>query len=162
MSELKQHLLRLLEKNGRMTSKELSVIINEDESVIKKAIRELEDDHIICGYNALVNWDKVNDDDVSAVLEVKVTPQKNSGYADIAEKIYQHPEVEALYLMSGAYDFLIILRKSNMRAIAKFVNQLAIMDAVISTSTHVVLERYKDHSTILIAPKKDQRMAGMH
>lgn len=158
MDKLKVQILTLLEKNGRLSNQEIAVMVGEDEQTVKSLVNELEQDGIICGYQALVNWDKTDDSNVSAVIELKVTPQKGSGYDDIAEQIYRYEEVEALYLMSGSYDLLVILRKAPMRSIAKFVNRLAVLDDVVSTATHIVLERYKDHSTVLTPTKTDQRM----
>lgn len=158
MDKIKEQLLNLLEKNGRLTHQELAVLVGESEETVREMIDTLETEGIICGYQALVNWDKTNDEEVSAVIELKVTPQKGSGFDELAEKIYQKPEVEALYLMSGSYDFMVILRKASMRSIARFVNKLAMLDNVVSTATHVVLVRYKDHGTVLVKDKQDQRM----
>lgn len=158
MDKIKEQLLNLLEKNGRLTHQELAVLVGESEETVREMIDALETEGIICGYQALVNWDKTNDEEVSAVIELKVTPQKGSGFDELAEKIYQKPEVEALYLMSGSYDFMVILRKASMRSIARFVNKLAMLDNVVSTATHVVLVRYKDHGTVLVKDKQDQRM----
>ncbi|NEW62055.1 winged helix-turn-helix transcriptional regulator [Granulicatella sp. zg-ZJ] len=155
---MKEQILALLENNGRLTYEELAALVGESVDTVKEIVKALEKEGIICGYQALVNWDKTNDHDVSAVIELKVTPQKGSGFDDIAEQIYRYPEVEALYLMSGSYDFLVILRKAPMKSIAKFVNQLAVLDDVVSTATHIVLVRYKDHNKILFQNKKDQRM----
>lgn len=158
MDKVKEQLLNLLEKNGRLTHQELAVLVGESEETVRELIAELEKDGIICGYQALINWDKTNDEEVSAVIELKATPQKGSGFDVMAEQIYQYPEVEALYLMSGSYDFMVILRKAPMRSIARFVNKLAMLDNVVSTATHVVLIRYKDHGTVLVKDKQDQRM----
>lgn len=162
MSKIKEQLLNLLETNGKLTYEELAVLLGEAPEIIRALIEELEQEGIISGYQALVNWDKANTDDVSAVIELKVTPRKGSGFDDIAEQIYQYPEVEALYLMSGSYDFMVILRKSTMRNIARFVNKLAMLDEVVSTATHVVLVRYKDHGTVFVQEKQDKRMVVSH
>lgn len=158
MDKLSMQILTLLEKNGRLSNSELAVLLGESQKVIENTVSQLEERGVISGYQALVNWDKTNDSDVAAVIELKVNLQKGNGYDEIAAKIYRYDEVEALYLMSGSYDLLVILRKAPMRAIAKFVNRLAIMDGIVSTATHVVLERYKDHSIVLADTKADQRM----
>lgn len=158
MDKLSMQILTLLEKNGRLSNSELAVLLGENEEVVAGLVSQLEESGVISGYQALVNWDKTNDSDVSAVIELKVNLQKGSGYDEIASKIYRYDEVEALYLMSGSYDLLVILRKAPMRSIAKFVNRLAVMDSIVSTATHIVLERYKDHSTVLADTKADQRM----
>lgn len=158
MEKVREQILNLLEKNGRLTPAEIAVLVGEPEDVVANEIQELEKKGVICGYQAVVNWDRTDDDNVSAVIELKVTPQKGSGFDEIAEKIYRHPEVEAFYLMSGSYDFMVILRKAPMKSIARFVNKLAMLDEVVSTATHVVLVRYKDHNTALIKYKKEQRV----
>lgn len=158
MDKLSMQILTLLEKNGRLTNHELAILLGESEEVVADLVLQLEESGVISGYQALINWDKTNDSDVSAVIELKVNLQKGSGYDEIASKIYDYDEVEALYLMSGSYDLLVILRKAPMRSIAKFVNRLAVMDSIVSTATHIVLERYKDHSIVLSDTKADQRM----
>lgn len=162
MRTVKEELLHLLERDGRLTYRELAALVGETEENVEKYVVELECDGVISGYGALVNWDKASGDDVSAVIELKVTLHKSSGFDEIAAKISNYSEVEALYLMSGSYDFMVILRQAPMREIARFVNKLAVLDEVISTATHIVLVRYKDHSTVLIDPKEDKRIAGNH
>lgn len=158
MKKLKEQILRLLEKNGRLTHQELAILTGVTEDQVSSIVKQLEEDNIICGYQALVNWDKTEDDDVSAVIELKVTPNRSGGFDSIAEKIYQYPEVEAMYLMSGSYDFMIILKKAPMKSIARFVNHLAVLDEVVSTATHVVLNRYKDHNVQLVHKREDIRV----
>lgn len=154
-----EEILRLLEQNARYTPKEIAVMLGFDVAEVKKEIELLEKERIICGYHALVDWDKTDDEKISALIELKVTPQRGEGFDRIAEKIYQYPEVESLYLMSGGYDFTVILKKATMKEIAHFVStRLATLEEVQSTVTHIVLVRYKDHGTLFVAPKKDIRM----
>ena len=158
-SKQREEILRLLEKNARYTAKDIAVMLGMDVSEVKNEIEMMEKERTICGYHALVDWDKTDDEKISALIELKVTPQSGEGFDRIAEKIYQYPEVESLYLMSGGYDFSVILKKATMKEIANFVSsRLAVIEEVQSTATHIVLVRYKDHGILLTAPKKDMRM----
>ena len=158
-SKQREEILRLLEKNARYTAKDIAVMLGMDVSEVKNEIEMMEKERTICGYHALVDWDKTDDEKITALIELKVTPQRVEGFDRIAEKIYQYPEVESLYLMSGGYDFSVILKKATMKEIANFVSsRLAVIEEVQSTATHIVLVRYKDHGILLTAPKKDMRM----
>lgn len=155
----REDILRLLEANARYSAKDIAAMLGLDVDEVGAEIASMEKEHIICGYHALVNWDKTDDDKIAALIELKVTPQRGEGFDRIAEKIYQYPEVESLYLMSGGYDFTVILKKATMKEIAHFVStRLAVIEEVQSTATHIVLVRYKDHGITLTAPKKDMRM----
>lgn len=155
----REKILELLEKDARLATKDIAVMLALDENEVKSEIAEMEREHIICGYHAFVNWDKTDDEKISALIELKVTPQRGNGFDKIAEKIYQFPEVESMYLMSGGYDFTVLLKKATMKEIAHFVSsKLAVIDEVQSTATHVVLVRYKDHGLSLAEPRKDMRM----
>ena len=119
----------------------------------------MEKENIICGYHTLINWDNTSDEKVVALIEVRVTPQRGMGFDKIAERIYQYSEVQAVYLMSGAYDFMVMLEEKTMRAVAQFVSdKLSPMDSVLSTATHFVLKKYKDHGTVLSQKIQDERM----
>ena len=155
----REEILRLLEENARYTVKDLAAMLGLEAKKVKDEIAAMERERVICGYHALVNWDKTDDEKISALIELKVTPQRGDGYERIAEKIYQYPEVESLFLMSGGYDFTVILKKATMKEIASFVSsRLAVIEEVQSTTTHVVLARYKDHGIQLAENKKDMRM----
>lgn len=156
--ELKEKILKLLERDSRLSHQEISVLLGVEESLIAKTIKELEDKQIICGYHTLVNWDKTDDTMVSAMIELRVNPQRGKGFDRIAEKIYNFPEVKAMYLISGGYDFLLELRKAPIREIANFVSsRLSVIEEVQSTATHVILKKYKDHNTLFIKEEGDQR-----
>lgn len=158
-SRHREEILRLLEQNARYTAKDIAVMLDMDVIEVKNEIDIMEKERIICGYHAIVDWDKTDDEKISALIELKVTPQRGEGFDRIAEKIYQYPEVESLYLMSGGYDFSVILKKATMKEIANFVSsRLAVIEEVQGTATHIVLVRYKDHGIQLAAPKKDMRM----
>ncbi len=157
---LATQILDLLQEDSRYSAKDLAVMIGADEETIQSTIAQLEKDQVICGYQALINWDKVQDREVvTALIEVKVTPQRGEGFDKIAARIYRFDEVEAVYLMSGGFDLTVIIEGRTMKEVALFVGQkLAPLDAVLSTATHFVLKRYKDHGVIFEKPKKDQRM----
>ncbi len=152
-------LLEMLEKDARLTPEQIAIMTKKDKGDIKAAIDAYEKDGIILGYKALVNWDKTEREYISAVIELKVTPQKERGFEKIAEKIYNYPEVRDLYLMSGAYDFQVIIEGRTLREVASFVaDRLATIDGVISTATHFVLKKYKNNGCIFKTPEKDERV----
>ncbi|WPC09292.1 Lrp/AsnC family transcriptional regulator [Globicatella sp. PHS-GS-PNBC-21-1553] len=158
MMDINEKILKLLERDSRLTHHEISVLLGEDEAFITKTIKELEEKNIICGYTTLVNWEKTNSDMVSAIIELRVNPQRGQGFDRIAEKIYNFPEVKAMYLTSGGYDFLIEMQKAPIREIANFVSsRLSIIEEVQSTATHVILKKYKDHDTLFIEKEHDKR-----
>lgn len=119
----------------------------------------MEEERIICGYNTLINWDQAGADKVTALIEVRVTPQRGQGFDNIAERIYNYPEVQSVYLISGAYDLLVILEGKTLQEVASFVSsKLSTLDTVISTATHFILKKYKDDGIIFEQKKKDERM----
>ena len=157
--EMREKILRLIEKNSRLTFEDIAIMLNLDVEDVAATIKDLEDKKIICGYHTLVNWDKADDDQVSAVIELKVSPQRGAGFDNIDERVYQYPEVDAVYLMSGAYDLLVEMRKAPMKEIANFVaSRLSTIEEVQSTSTHFTLKRYKDHGTLFVEDDEDKRM----
>ena len=149
----------LQRKNSRIDLAELAVILGEDEATVANELAAMEEEHVICGYHTLINWDKVTAEKVTALIEVKVTPQRNMGFEKIAERIYQYSEVTSVYLMSGAFDFTVIIEGKTMREVAQFVSEkLSPMDSVLSTATHFVLKKYKDHGTVMCGKAEDERM----
>lgn len=155
---MREKILAVIEKNSRIDLKDLAVLLGESEAAVANEIAEMEKEHIICGYHTLINWDNTSDEKVVALIEVKVTPQRGMGFDKIAERIYQYSEVEAVYLMSGAYDFTVFIEGRTMRQVAQFVSEkLSPMDSVLSTATHFVLKKYKDHGTIFREKKTDDR-----
>lgn len=155
---MREKILSVIEKNSRINIEELAILLGEDETAIANEIADMEKEGVICGYHTLINWDKTNNEKVNALIEVRVTPQKGMGFDNIAERIYQFSEVNAVYLMSGSFDFTVFIEGRTMRDVAQFVSdKLAPMDSVLSTATHFVLKKYKDHGTILSAKKKDER-----
>ncbi len=151
-------ILQMLEKDARLTAEQIAVMTEKDSGDIKEAIRELEEKGVIVAYQALVDWEKTDRQYVSAVIELKVTPQRDRGFDHIAEKICKFPEVKSLCLMSGGYDFQVTLEGKTLREVALFVtSKLATIDDVISTATHFVLRKYKDHGVIYETPEVDER-----
>lgn len=142
-------ILRLLEEDGRYTPARLAAMTGRDEEEVAADIKRLEEDHIINGYTALVDWDRTSEGAVTAMIEVRVTPQRDDGFDRIAGRIYQYEEVESLYLMSGAYDFTVIVSAKSLRDVAQFVSaKLAPIDGVLSTSTHFILKKFKDKGRV--------------
>ena len=155
---MKDELLSILEKNSRIDFNELAVLLGTTEEEVLKTIEELEKEGIISGYHTLINWEKTNIEKVTALIEVKVTLQRGKGFDNIAERIYNYPEVKAVYLISGGYDLLVILEEKTLKEIASFVSSnLSNLDGVLSTATHFVLKKYKDHGTILNKKSTDER-----
>ena len=158
-NEKRKKILGILEKDAKMDAEEIAVMLGLNAEEVYAEIKAMEKENIICGYHTFINWDKTDDEKISALIELKVTLQRGNGFDKIAEKIYQFPEVESLYLMSGGYDFTVILKKATMKEIAYFVStKLAVIEEVQSTATHIVLVRYKDHGTSFVEPHKDLRM----
>ena len=143
--EFREELLRIIEKNSRMNTRELAVILGVAEDVVAAELKTLEDEGTICGYHTMVNWENVSTETVTALIEVKVTPQRGQGFDNIAERIYNYPEVEATYLISGGYDLLVSLEGKTLKEVSAFVSEkLSTLETIISTSTHFVLKKYKE------------------
>ena len=156
---MREKILNMLEKNSRIDLKDMAVMLGMTEVEVANEIADMEKEHVICGYNTLINWDKTSEEKVTALIEVKVTPQRGLGFDSIAERIYNYPEVQSVYLISGAYDLLVILEGKTLKEIAGFVSdKLSTLPSVLSTATHFVLKKYKDHGTIFAKKAKDERM----
>lgn len=156
---MREQILAHMEKNSRIDLKELAVVLGTDEAAIVEEVSRMEQEKIICGYHTLIDWDKAGTDKVTALIEVRVTPQRGQGFDSIAERIYNYPEVKSCYLISGAYDLMIILEGKTLRQISEFVSErLSTLDTVLSTATHFILKKYKDHGTIMMKKSKDERM----
>ncbi len=155
---MREQILAILEKNSRIDLKELAVLLGVEELDIVNEMAAMEKEGIICGYHTLIDWEKTSIDKVTALIEVRVTPQRGQGFDNIAERIYKYPEVTAVYLISGAYDLLVTLDGKNLREVSRFVSdKLSTMDYVLSTATHFILKKYKDHGTILAKKYEDER-----
>lgn len=151
-------ILEMLEADGRLTAKQIALMLDKEEGEIRDMIGKFEKEGIILGYKAIVDWDKTDREYATALIELKVTPQYNRGFDAIAERIYNYPEVQSVYLMSGAYDLCVILEGKTIREVALFVAQrLAPLEAVLSTATHFVLRKYKDKGVIYGPANFDER-----
>ncbi len=160
MSELKIKLLELLHDDAFLTKDKLAIMLDKSEEEIGNTIKELEDEGIIMSYGAVINTEKLNDDKVSALIEVKITPQRDRGFDAIARTIYSFPEVKSCYLMSGAYDLMVIVEGDNIRQVASFVSsKLSVLDNVLSCATHFILKRYKQDGNTFAGNNDDKRQA---
>ena len=147
---LKNKILDILNENCQHTPAEIATMLGADESLVISAIDELESEKIILGYKAMINWEKIVSDNVIALIELKVTPQRGEGFDKIADRIYKYPQVDTVYLMSGGFDLCVVIEGKTMREVALFVaEKLAPMESVVSTATHFVLRKYKDKGLIM-------------
>ena len=159
ISHNEMKVLQLVYEDSRIQPAQAAVMLGMSEDEVKAAIAKLEDEKVIVGYPALVNWDKTPIEKVKAVIEVKVTPQRDMGFDAIAARIYRFDEVKEVYLMSGAYDLMLEVQADNMRTLANFVSQkLATIDNVLSTATHFVLKKYKQDGVIMEKGEEDFRL----
>ena len=154
---MKNKIIKLLEKNARLSTSDIAKMIGKDEKDVIVAIAELEADKVICGYNAIINWDKLDDEKVDALIELKVIPQRGTGFDKIANRIAKFKEVDSIFLLSGTYDFLVQIKGRSMKEVSQFVfDKLSTLDTVQSTATHFVLKKYKDHG-VLIEEKSETK-----
>lgn len=156
---MREKILAAIDKNSKILAADLAIVLGSTEEEVSDLIKQMEVEKVICGYPTLINWEKVQCERVTALIELKVTPQRGLGFDKIAERIYQFSEVQSLYLMSGGFDLTVILEGKTMREVANFVSEkLAPMDAILSTATHFVLKKYKEHGLPLVYTKQDERM----
>ena len=157
---MRNEILEAIEKNSRIDLKELAVLLGKDEAEVVNEIAAREQDGIICGYHTLINWEKTTNEKVTALIEVRVTPQRGQGFDKIAERIYQYPEVRSVYLISGGYDLLVTVEGKSLQEVSSFVSyKLSTLESVFSVATHFILKKYKDHGTILAEKHSDIREA---
>ena len=155
---MRDELLAIVEKNSRIDTKELAVLLVVQEIDIIIELQKLQEAGIICGFHTLMNWEKTDIEKVTALIEVRVTPQRGQGFDTIAERIYKYSEVRAVYLISGGFDLLVILEEKSLQEIANFVSdKLLTLDSVLSTATHFILKKYKDHGIMLSEKYEDKR-----
>jgi len=156
---IRERILKHLEKNSRIDLHDLAVMLGISDVELANEIASMEKEKIICGYTTLVNWDNTDKEIVTALIEVKVTPQRGMGFETLAERIAKFPEVTSIYLMSGGFDFMVLIEGKSMKEVSRFVfEKLSVLETVLSTSTHFVLKKYKDHGVELTDTKKDERM----
>ncbi len=155
---MREQLLALLEKNCRIGINELAVLLGKEEIDVANEIKKLEEERVICGYHTLIDWEKTSLEKVTALIEVRVTLQRGQGFDKIAQRIYNYPEVKSVYLISGGFDLMVTLEEKSLKEIAAFVSdKLSTLDNVLSTGTHFILKKYKDHGTILDKIEEDSR-----
>ncbi len=155
---MEEELLAIIEKNSRIDLKELAVILGVAEIDVVNTLQKMEEEGVVCGYHTMINWEKTSIEKVTALIEVRVTPQRGQGFDNIAERIYKYPEVQSVYLISGGYDLLVTLEGKTLREVSSFVSdKLSTLDTVLSTATHFILKKYKDHGTILNLKIEDER-----
>lgn len=155
---MREQILAIIEKNSRISVKELAVILGAEEIDVANELKALEEEGIICGYHTMIDWEKTDIEKVTALIEVRITPQRGQGFDKLAERIYKYPEVNSVYLISGSYDLLVSLEGKSLKQVSSFVSdKLSTLDGVLSTATHFVLKKYKDHGTILGKKYEDTR-----
>lgn len=155
---MREKILSYIETNSRVDVHDLAIVMGIDEVTIMNELEAMEQEHIICGYHTLINWEKVGIEKVTAMIEVRVTPQRGMGFDKVAERIYNYPEVNSVYLISGGFDFMVTLEGKTLREVSDFVSdKLSPLDSVLSTKTNFILKKYKDHGTIMAEQRKDER-----
>lgn len=151
-------LLKILENNARLSNKEIGVMLNKSEAEVEKDIRLLEDSGVLKGYRAIIDKDKAEVETVTALIEIKVQPKYGHGFNDVANRISRLEEVESIYLMSGGFDFAVMVNDKSFQEVAMFVaNRLSPLEGVVSTATHFILKRYKEQGVIFSDEFKDDR-----
>ncbi|CDZ24487.1 transcriptional regulator, AsnC family [[Clostridium] cellulosi] len=151
-------LLSLIEENAKLSDEQLAAMLNRDVEEVRRQIREYEKSGLIKGYKALIDWEKADKETVTAFIEVKVSPQRDYGFEQVAERIMQFEEVESVYLMSGGFDLAVTVRGNSFKEVAMFVaERLSPLDNVLSTATHFILRRYKDKGVVFGSEKPDER-----
>ena len=146
---MREKILTFIEKNSRIDLKELAIVLGVDEAAVINELQKMEEEHVICGYHTLIDWDKAGIEKVTALIEVRVTPQRGMGFDKVAERIYNYPEVLSVYLISGGFDLMV----------SQFVSdKLSTLDSVLSTKTNFILKKYKDHGTVMAEQEKDERI----
>lgn len=158
-NELRIKILKAIEHNAKVDISELAVRFGADETEVANEMAFMEKEGIICGYLTLIDWDKTDNETVTALIEVKCTPQRGQGFDVIAERIYKYPEVNSVYLISGGFDILVIMDGKTLKEIASFVtDKLSTQESILSCATHFILRRYKDNGTIFGKKYEDERI----
>lgn len=160
MDKLEREILDVLSDDCRAKADKIAVMLGESEEVVQNAIREMERRGVIVKYTAIANLDEEEDECVQALIEVKVTPQSGSGFDGIAEEIAGHEEVKNLYLMSGAYDFAVIVESKSIKSVSRFISEcISTFDCVLSTATHFILKKYKIEGALTAKKDKKRRLS---
>ncbi len=155
---LREEILKNIERDSRVDTHELAVRLGAADEDVIKAMKEMEDEGIICGYHTMIDWEKTSLESVTALIEVRCTLQRGQGFDRIAERIYMYPEVKSVYLISGGYDLLVTLEGKSIKEVSSFVSdKLSTLENVLSTATHFILKKYKDHGTVMAKKSEDER-----
>ncbi|MGB9860113.1 MAG: Lrp/AsnC family transcriptional regulator [Moorellaceae bacterium] len=155
---MRHKILRLLESNSKLTAKEIAVMLGLPVEQVAQEIAQMEKERIILGYSTLINWEKAGEEEVAALIDVKVTPQHDVGFDEVASRIYRYPEVKSVFLMSGSYDLSVLVQGKSLKEVAYFVAQkLARLEHVQSTVTHFILKKYKQDGIIFEDLEADRR-----
>ncbi len=155
-------ILRILEEDARKTPQQIATMTGIPLSKVKETIKQAERDRTILRYKAMVNWDKLGDEQVTALVEVRLEPQRDVGFDAIAERIYRFPEARSVYLLSGTYDLAVFVTGKTMQEVASFVTQkLAPLEGVRGTATHFLLKRYKEDGEVLEGEERPKRVPLM-
>ncbi len=159
IQDMRMSILKAIEHDGRVDLNELAVRLGLDAADIANAMSDMEKEGIICGYQTLIDWDKTDDERVTALIEVRVTPQRGQGFDSIAERIYKYPEVDSVYLISGGFDLMVIMEGRSLKEVSQFVtNKLSALESVLSCATHFIMRKYKLNGTVLARKHEDERM----
>ena len=151
-------LLKLLSKDSRISRADMATMLGLTEDEVAREIEEMERAGIIRGYKAVIDWERLDEAYVSAIIELKVTPKAGIGFEDVAAKVMKYPQVESVYLMSGVYDLNVVVKGKNLHEVARFVaKELSTLDSVTSTATHFVMRRYKEMDVELMGDSIDER-----
>lgn len=154
-----KEILELLESNAKLTEKDIAIMLSMDEKEIAEKIREMEQNKTIIKYMTLVNWEKVGEEKASAVIEVRMTPQRDVGFDAVAERISRFPEVRSVRLVSGTYDLAVTIEGKSMREVSHFVaTKLATIEGVVSSTTHFIMKTYKQDGVIIEGEEEDRRL----
>lgn len=144
-----EDILRILENDPRLTPEQIAIMVGKPTGEVRKAIQRLEKDRVILKYKAVINWEKVQEQ-VAALIEVKISPQRDFGFDAVAQRIYRFPEARSVYLVSGTYDLAVLVVGKTMKEVAQFVSEkLAPLEGVQGTVTHFLLKRYKEDGEVI-------------
>ena len=159
MNKLEREILAILEEDSRTDAAQIAVMLGEDAARVREAVRAMEKRGTIVKYTAIANLDEEEDECVEALIEVKIAPRGGSGFDGVAEEIACHEEVKTLYLMSGAYDLLVIVEASSIKSVSRFVSEcISTFDCVLSTATHFILKKYKIEGALTVGRDKKRRL----
>ncbi len=155
---MRNKILGIIEKNSKIDLKEVAILLGTNEETVFNEVVAMEKEGIICGYHTLINWEKTSIEKITALIEVRVTLQRGQGFDSIAERIYNYPEVNSVYLLSGGYDLLVTIEGRTLKEVSSFVSEkLSTSENVLSTATHFILKKYKDHGSIFAKKPEDGR-----